>query len=176
MYQNIPQNLLVNLSGLVGYTGGHVLGNFSVTKQRGEAGTGFSAKLKDLQQGIKDYQVVVESVERSSPVAINSSRWPPKDSGMMSAPQAAHGSYPAWEPTPNPQKCGLPTRCFSPRAVAEGRNRCREYRGRAGVEPLNTLVYAGSGYGPALLSRGSEALGDPNAVAESRNCCRITRQ
>jgi hypothetical protein len=51
----------VNLSGLVGYTGGHVLGNFSVTKQRGEAGTGFSAKLKDLQQGIKDYQVVVES-------------------------------------------------------------------------------------------------------------------
>jgi hypothetical protein len=57
----------VNLSGLVGYTGGHVLGNFSVTKQRGEAGTGFSAKLKDLQQGIKDYQVVVESGGRVLP-------------------------------------------------------------------------------------------------------------
>jgi len=54
-------NLLVNLSGLVGYTGGHVLGNFSVTKQRGEPGSGFSAKLKDLQDGIKDYKVVVES-------------------------------------------------------------------------------------------------------------------
>ena len=53
--------LLVNLSGLVGYTGGHVLGNFSVTKQRGEPGSGFSAKLKDLQQGIDDYKVVVES-------------------------------------------------------------------------------------------------------------------
>lgn len=54
-------NLLVNLSGLVGYTGGHVLGNFSVTKQRGEQGTGVSAKIKDLQQGMKDYQVVIES-------------------------------------------------------------------------------------------------------------------
>jgi hypothetical protein len=51
----------VNLSGLVGYTGGHVLGNFSVTKQRGEAGTGVKAKIDDLKQGIKDYQVVVES-------------------------------------------------------------------------------------------------------------------
>jgi hypothetical protein len=54
-------NLLVNLSGLVGYTGGHVLGNFSVTKQRGEQGSGFTAKLKDLQEGIHDYEVVVES-------------------------------------------------------------------------------------------------------------------
>lgn len=54
-------NLLVNLSGLVGYTGGHVLGNFSVTKQRGEASGGFTAKLKDLQDGIAAYQVVVES-------------------------------------------------------------------------------------------------------------------
>jgi hypothetical protein len=60
-------NLLVNLSGLVGYTGGHVLGNFSVTKQRGEVGTGFSAKLKDLLQGISDYQVVVESGGRVIP-------------------------------------------------------------------------------------------------------------
>jgi hypothetical protein len=60
-------NLLVNLSGLVGYTGGHVLGNFSVTKQRGEVGTGFSAKLKDLLQGIADYQVVVESGGRVIP-------------------------------------------------------------------------------------------------------------
>jgi hypothetical protein len=57
----------VNLSGLVGYTGGHVLGNFSVTKQRGEVGTGFSAKLKDLLQGIADYQVVVESGGRVIP-------------------------------------------------------------------------------------------------------------
>lgn len=54
-------NLLVNLSGLVGYTGGHVLGNFSVTKQRGETGTGFMAKIKDLQKSISDYQVVLES-------------------------------------------------------------------------------------------------------------------
>ena len=51
----------MNLSGLVGYTGGHVLGNFSVTKQRGEVGGGFTAKLKDLQDGIAAYQVVVES-------------------------------------------------------------------------------------------------------------------
>ena len=51
----------MNLSGLVGYTGGHVLGNFSVTKQRGEQGTGVSAKIKDLQQGIEDYQIVIES-------------------------------------------------------------------------------------------------------------------
>jgi hypothetical protein len=57
----------VNLSGLVGYTGGHVLGNFSVTKQRGEAGTGFSAKLKDLLAGIDDYKVVVESGGRVIP-------------------------------------------------------------------------------------------------------------
>jgi hypothetical protein len=57
----------VNLSGLVGYTGGHVLGNFSVTKQRGEVGTGFSAKLKDLLDGIKDYKVVVESGGRVIP-------------------------------------------------------------------------------------------------------------
>jgi hypothetical protein len=60
--QSIPSfNLLVNLSGLVGYTGGHVLGNFSVTKQRGETGGGFTAKLKDLSQSIDDYKVVVES-------------------------------------------------------------------------------------------------------------------
>jgi hypothetical protein len=45
----------------VGYTGGHVLGNFSVTKQRGEQGTGISAKLKDLKQGMDDYKVVLES-------------------------------------------------------------------------------------------------------------------
>lgn len=57
----------MNLSGLVGYTGGHVLGNFSVTKQRGEVGTGFSAKLKDLLQGIEDYKVVVESGGRVIP-------------------------------------------------------------------------------------------------------------
>ena len=56
-----PPNLLTNLSGLVGYTGGHVLGNFSVTKQRGEQGTGISAKLKDLKQGMDDYKVVLES-------------------------------------------------------------------------------------------------------------------
>jgi hypothetical protein len=62
-----PTNLLVNLSGLVGYTGGHVLGNFSVTKQRGEVGTGFSAKLKDLQEGIDAYKVVVESGGRVLP-------------------------------------------------------------------------------------------------------------
>ena len=60
-------NLLVNLSGLVGYTGGHVLGNFSVTKQKGEQGTGVSAKIKDLQQGMKDYQVVVESGGKTIP-------------------------------------------------------------------------------------------------------------
>ena len=57
----------MNLSGLVGYTGGHVLGNFSVTKQRGEIGTGFSAKLKDLLRGMEDYQVVVESGGRVIP-------------------------------------------------------------------------------------------------------------
>jgi hypothetical protein len=50
-----------SVSGLVGYTGGHVLGNFSVTKQRGEQGTGVSAKIKDLLQGMKDYAVVLES-------------------------------------------------------------------------------------------------------------------
>jgi hypothetical protein len=55
------RNLLTNLSGLVSYTGGHVLGNFSVTKQRGEQGTGISAKLKDLKQGMDDYKVVLES-------------------------------------------------------------------------------------------------------------------
>lgn len=57
----------MNLSGLVGYTGGHVLGNFSVTKQRGEQGTGFSAKLKDLTDSIKEYQVVLESAGRVIP-------------------------------------------------------------------------------------------------------------
>ena len=58
--KNAP-NLLVNLSGLVGYTGGHVLGNFSVTKQRGEQGTGFSAKLEDLKEGMREFRGVVES-------------------------------------------------------------------------------------------------------------------
>ena len=53
--------MLVNLFGLVGYTGGHVLGNFSVNKQKGEAGTGVSAKIKDLLTGMKQYQVVLES-------------------------------------------------------------------------------------------------------------------
>ncbi len=60
-------NLLVNLSGLVGYTGSHVLGNFSVSRQRGEQGTGFSAKLKDLTDGIKEYQVVLESAGKVIP-------------------------------------------------------------------------------------------------------------
>lgn len=60
-------NLLVNLSGLVGYTGGHVLGNFSVTKQKGEQGTGVSAKIKDLTQGMKDYQIVLESGGKTIP-------------------------------------------------------------------------------------------------------------
>ena len=45
----------------MGYTGGHVLGNFSVTKQKGETGAGVTAKIKDLTQSIKDYQVVLES-------------------------------------------------------------------------------------------------------------------
>jgi hypothetical protein len=53
--------MLVNLSGLVGYTGGHVLGNFSVTKQKGEVGTGVSAKIKDLVAGMELYRVVLES-------------------------------------------------------------------------------------------------------------------
>jgi hypothetical protein len=53
-------NMLVNLSGLFGYTGGHVLGNFSVTKQKGEAGTGVSANIKDPVDGMKLYQVVLE--------------------------------------------------------------------------------------------------------------------
>lgn len=60
-------NLLVNLSGLVGYTGGHVLGNFSVTRQRGEQGTGFSAKLEDLKKSIADYQIVLESAGKIIP-------------------------------------------------------------------------------------------------------------
>jgi len=54
-------NLLVNLSGLVGYTGGYVLGNFSANKNKGEQGTGVKAKIDDLKQGMKDYQVVLES-------------------------------------------------------------------------------------------------------------------
>lgn len=58
---NTVYSLLVSISGMVGYTGGHVLANFSVTKQRGEQGTGFSAKLNDLKQSLKDYQVVLES-------------------------------------------------------------------------------------------------------------------
>ena len=45
----------------MGDTGGHVLGNFSVNKQRGEQGTGISAKLNDLKQGMDDYKVVLES-------------------------------------------------------------------------------------------------------------------
>ena len=55
----------MNLSGLVGYTGGHVLGNFSVTKQRREIGTGFSAKLKDLLQGMEDYKSWSSPAEES---------------------------------------------------------------------------------------------------------------
>jgi hypothetical protein len=35
-------------------------GNFSVTKQKGEVGTGVSAKIKDLVDGMKLYQVVLE--------------------------------------------------------------------------------------------------------------------
>jgi len=54
-------NMLVNLSGLVGYTGGYVLGNFSVNKNKGEAGTGVKAKIEDLKKGMADYQVVLES-------------------------------------------------------------------------------------------------------------------
>jgi hypothetical protein len=54
-------NLIANISGLVGYTGGHVLGNFSVTKQRGEQHTGVTLKIEDLKQGMKDYAVVIES-------------------------------------------------------------------------------------------------------------------
>jgi hypothetical protein len=64
---NAVYSLLVSISGLVGYTGGHVLANFSVTKQRGEQGTGFSAKLADLKQALKDYQVVIESGGRVIP-------------------------------------------------------------------------------------------------------------
>jgi hypothetical protein len=52
---------IANISGLVGYTGGHVLGNFSVTKQRGEQHTGVTLKIEDLKQGMKDYAVVIES-------------------------------------------------------------------------------------------------------------------
>ena len=53
--------MLVNLSGLVGYTGGYVLGNFSVNKNKGETGTGVKAKIDDLKKGMADYQVVLES-------------------------------------------------------------------------------------------------------------------
>jgi hypothetical protein len=51
----------------VGYTAGHVLGNFSVAKHRGEVGSGFTAKLKDLLEDIKAFQVVVESGDRGIP-------------------------------------------------------------------------------------------------------------
>ncbi len=54
-------NMLVNLSGLVGYTGGYVLGNFSVNKNRGEVGAGVKAKIEDLKEGMRLYQVVLES-------------------------------------------------------------------------------------------------------------------
>ena len=82
----------MNLSGLVGYTGGHVLGNFSVTKQRGEAGGGFTAKLKDLQDGIEPTRSSSSPAERSSPEAINSSCSPPRASGTMNATPAEPGS------------------------------------------------------------------------------------
>jgi hypothetical protein len=59
--------MLVNLSGLVGYTGGYVLGNFSINKNKGELGTGVKAKIDDLKQGMKDYRVVLESGGRVIP-------------------------------------------------------------------------------------------------------------
>lgn len=64
---NAVYSLLVSISGLIGYTGGRVLANFSVTKQRGEQGTGFSAKLVDLKQAMADYLVVLLSGGRVIP-------------------------------------------------------------------------------------------------------------
>jgi len=113
-------NLLVNLSGLVGYTGGHVLGNFSVTKQRGEAGTGFTAKLKDLLQGIDDYKVVVESGGRVIPGGHQQFAMAAK--GLWDDEVAPGRTWLVTGMGANAESCEMfsPTQCFSARDACRG--------------------------------------------------------
>lgn len=110
----------MNLSGLVGYTGGHVLGNFSVTKQRGEPGTGFSAKLKDLQDGIADYKVVVESGGRVIPGGHQQFMMAAK--GLWDDEVAPGRTWVVTGMGANAESCemGTPTQCFSARDACRG--------------------------------------------------------
>jgi hypothetical protein len=142
-------NMLVNLSGLVGYTGSHVLANFSVSKMRGEQGTGFSAKLKDLTDGIKAYQVVLESGGKVIP------------GGRAPYAMAAKG---IWDPEPTPGRTWVVTGMGSnvktmekdPVPIAAGSCRVRKsLPGRGGRMAAPAVVgAASSGVSQVVSSEG----------------------
>jgi hypothetical protein len=55
------RNLILNLMGLVGMPGAHVLANFSVTRQRGLDDEGVAARLRGINQDIALYEPVLRS-------------------------------------------------------------------------------------------------------------------
>lgn len=140
--------MLVNLSGLVGHAGGHVLGNFSVTKQRGEKGTGFSAKLLDLTEGIKDYQVVLESGGNVIPGGFSAYTMAAK--GLWDSEVAPGRTWSVTGMGANvvrrtmevPSSTGgrgktmKKTRCISPLAVAAFEHHCRDRQCAGPRQPL----------------------------------------
>jgi hypothetical protein len=61
------KELILNLLGLYGVPGGHVLANFSVTRGRTSDEQGISAKIADLDNHIKEYEVAIRSGAHTLP-------------------------------------------------------------------------------------------------------------
>ena len=61
------RNLILNIIGLVGTPGSHVLANFSVTRQKGGEGESVQTKLAQLQKDIDIYAVSLVSRARTLP-------------------------------------------------------------------------------------------------------------
>lgn len=61
------RNLLLSMGELAGRSGGHVLANFSVTRQPEKGDSGVSARLQDLKESMKLYEVTLRSGGRTMP-------------------------------------------------------------------------------------------------------------
>jgi hypothetical protein len=63
----VARDLLLNMGQLFGQKGGHVLANFSVTRQGPSTGEGLAAMLKAMTDEIKEYETTLRSRGRVAP-------------------------------------------------------------------------------------------------------------
>ena len=58
---SVARELMMNVNQIIGQKGSHVLANFSVTREGGGDGEGLAARLADLTEDIKEYEVTLRS-------------------------------------------------------------------------------------------------------------------